>query len=86
MPGFGSHGFEFVGKAPWIFWVLAVLLFANSIAGLVAVPLYEHFAHRSLGFDDHFLEIQFTLLALIGLVFLIYRKQVRYVYRGRKRD
>ncbi len=85
MPGNGPHRLEFVGKTPRIVWALAMLLFLNTIAGLVCIPIYEHFAHRSLGLDDRFIEIQFSLLALIGLVFFIYRKDVRYVYRGPKR-
>jgi hypothetical protein len=80
----GPHRLEFVGKTPRIAWALAVLLGANTITGLIAIPAYEHFAHRSLGFDNRFIEIQFVLLVLIGLVFLIYRKSIRYTYRGTK--
>jgi hypothetical protein len=85
MPGHGPHGLGFVGKTAWIAWALFVLLGVNTVAGLVGVPAYEHFAHRPLRFDERFIDIQFILLALIGLVFLIYRKNVRYVYRGTKR-
>jgi high-affinity Fe2+/Pb2+ permease len=85
MPGSGPHHWYFVGKTPWIAWVLYVLLGVNTIAGLVGVPIYEHFAHRSLGFDERFIEIQFILLALIGLVFVIYRKNVRHEDRGVRR-
>jgi hypothetical protein len=85
MPSGGLHRFEFIGKTPWIAWALAVLLGVNTIVGLIAVPAYEHFAHRSLGFGERFLEIQFVLLAAIGLVFLIYRKNARYTNRGVKR-
>ena len=48
-----------------------MLLGVKTIAGLVGVPVYEHFAHRSLGFQERFIEIQFILFALIGLVFVI---------------
>jgi hypothetical protein len=85
MPGHGPHGLEFVGKTAWIAWALFVLLGVNTVAGLVGVPAYEHIAHRPLRFDERFIDIQFILLALIGLVFLIYRKNVRYVCRGTKR-
>jgi len=34
MPGAGGHRFEFVGKDPWAFRVLAVLLLANTFVGL----------------------------------------------------
>jgi hypothetical protein len=86
MPGTGPHRLEFVGKTPWIFTLLAVLLFVNTFAGLIVVPAYGRFAHRSLRYEDRFIEIEFVLLALIGLVFLIYRKNVRYVYRGPKQS
>ena len=83
MPGGGPHHLEFIGKTPWIGRVLFVLLLVNSFAGFVFVPLYGHFVHRTISYIDRYLEIQFVLLALIGLVFLIYRKRVRYTYRGR---
>jgi hypothetical protein len=87
MPGSGPHHLEFVGKTPLIATVLFVLLFVNSFVGFVFVPVYEHFAHRTISYPDHlFLESQFALLALIGLVFLIYRKRVRYTYRGREQS
>ncbi len=86
MPGNGPHHWYFVGKTPWIAWALYVLLGVNTIAGLVGVPVYEHFAHRSLGFQERFIEIQFILLALIGLVFVIYRKNVRYEGRDPKQS
>jgi len=85
MPGGGPHHWYFVGKMPWIATVLFVLLFVNSFAGFVLVPAYEHFAHRTISYMDRFIEIQFILLVLIGLVFLIYRKNVRSEYRGTKR-
>lgn len=89
MPGNGPHHWYFPGKTPWIAWVLYSLLFANTITGLVAFPIYGHFAHVSPAtrdwLDTRFIEIQFVLLGLIALVFVIYRKNVRYEYRGAKR-
>ena len=38
MPGNGPHRLEFVGKTPWIFMLLAVLLIINSLAGIVFLP------------------------------------------------
>jgi hypothetical protein len=87
MPGNGPHRLEFVGKTPWVFTVLVALLFVNTFAGLIGIPVYEHFAHRTISYGDRlFLESQFVLLALIGLVFLIYRKSVRYTYRCREQS
>jgi hypothetical protein len=88
MPGNARHEFEFIGKTPWILGVLVVLLGVNSFAGIVFFPVYEHFTHRSISYLGRFLGVQFILLALIGLVFVIRRKAVRYVERGagRKRD
>ncbi len=86
MPDSGPHHLEFIGKTPWIATVLFVLLFVNTFAGLVFLPLYEHFAHRAISYVDRFVEVQFVLLALIGLVFLIYRKHIRYTYRGREQS
>jgi len=85
MPGHGPHQLEFIGKTPWIARVLFVLLLVNSFVGFVFFPVYEHFAHRSISYVDRFLGFQCVLLALIGLVFLICRKNVRYVYRGARR-
>jgi hypothetical protein len=91
MPGVGPHRFYFVDKAPWIFGVLVALLFVNTTAGLVALPMLEHFRSRLIHsrpaewYDSRFIAIQFILLALIGLVFVIYRRNVRYEYRGMKR-
>ena len=85
MPGNGPHRLEFIGKTPWIFMLLVVLLIINSLAGVVFLPAYEHFAHRTISYDSHFLEIEFGLLMLLGLVLIIYRKNVRYVNRSADR-
>jgi hypothetical protein len=91
MPGNGPYRWYFVGKTPWIAWVLCVLLFGNTLAGMVCFPLYERFVHHPVRspmaawFQTHFVGIQFVLLALVVLVFVTYRKDVRYEYRGAKR-
>jgi hypothetical protein len=35
MPGAGGHRFQFVGKEPLAFWILALLLFANTLLMLL---------------------------------------------------
>jgi len=35
MPGAGGHRFEFVGKEPFVFWVVTALLFVNTLLFLV---------------------------------------------------
>ena len=91
MPGSGPHRFFFVGKQPWVFVALIVLLFANTIAGVIALPILQHFrlgfvhSRAAEWYDGRFLAIQFILLVLIGIVFVIYRKDFRYEYRGLKR-
>ena len=35
MPGGGAHRFEFVGREPLVFRIVAVLLFANTFLGLL---------------------------------------------------
>jgi len=90
MPGRGPHHWYFVGRQPRIFLVLVALLLLDSLLGIFCFPLYEHFAHRALSapiavwLEGHFNAIQFTLLAAIALVFIIYRKDLRYEYRGRR--
>lgn len=95
MPGSGPHRFEFVGRTPWVASALVILLVVNTLAGLVCLPIYRQFAHSPLsnhawaaGFrwyeEIGFVGIQFVLPALIGIVLLIYRKDVRYAYRGRE--
>ena len=89
VPGGGGHRWYFVGKTPLVAKMLYLLLFANTFAGLIGFPIYDHFAHVDAGRKDSlvnlFLVLQFGLLALLALVFFIYRKDVRYEYRGWKR-
>jgi hypothetical protein len=102
MPGAGGHRFEFVGKDPLAFRVLAALLLANTFVGLsltfgakyflpkasVDLPPCEALSEAGVQyhapavvcwFTDHFIAIQFILLALIALTLVIFRNRVSYI-------
>ncbi len=103
MPG-GRHQFEFVGKEPLVFWVVATLFFVNTFLFLsldfgakyflpkASVSLRPCDALADRGVQYHAPEIvcwyasrsiaiQFILLAIVAAVFIIFRKQVRYIRR-----
>ncbi len=85
MPG-GQHRFEFVGKEPLALWVVVSLFFANTVLMLLPESAGKYIlAQRAPGFAhwyaDHSVAIQFVLLAALGTIFVIYRKQVRYIRR-----
>jgi hypothetical protein len=99
LPGNGPHRFEFVGRTPLIVWALVVLLFANTFLGLalmvfhpvVYLPpndrgLHKYATTAIVWNAEHWNAVQFALLALLGVMFLIYRKNVRYVDRGPKQS
>lgn len=46
MPG-GRHRFEFVGKEPFVFWVVASLLFANTFLGLMLRFVAKYFLPKA---------------------------------------
>jgi hypothetical protein len=46
MPG-GRHRFEFVGKEPFVFWVVASLLFANTFVGLMLRFVAKYFLPKA---------------------------------------
>jgi hypothetical protein len=46
----------------------------------------SHCGAAGIVLDDELRNIQFVLLALIVLAFIIYRKDVRYEYRGTRRN
>ena len=83
MPG-GRHRFEFVGKEPLVFWVIASLLFANTFLMLTLdfggkYFLPKHAPAIVSWYSDRSIMIQFLLLALLAAIFIIFRKRVRYI-------
>lgn len=103
MPGMGGgHRFEFAGREPLAFWVVATLLFANTFLMLflafggkyflpkasLNLPSCKEFAQGGVQYHapdvvcwyaSRSIAIQFFLLALLAVVFIIFRKQVRYI-------
>jgi len=86
MPGFGRHCFEFVGKEPLAFLVVATLLFVNTflllllpLAGKYLLP--KHIPSTVQWYEDNSVAIQFVLLALLAAVLIIFRKRVHYSVR-----
>lgn len=82
MPG-GGHRFEFVGKEPLAFRVIASLLFVNTILMLTLnfggrYFLPKQAPHIVSWYSDRSIVIQFVLMALLVSIFVIFRKRVRY--------
>ena len=48
MPGMGAHRWEFVGKPPVIFTIVAILLFTNVFLTLTLLLFGQHFIPRDL--------------------------------------
>jgi fatty acid desaturase len=92
MPG-AQHRFEFEGKEPLAIWIVTSLLFANTILMLlpgVAVSVLnftgKYFLPKDAPEMVHWYEansitIQFVLLALLAVIFIAFRKRVRYIRR-----
>jgi hypothetical protein len=83
MPG-GGHRFEFMGKEPLVFWVVASLLFANTVLMLLLefggkYFLPKHAPETVYWYAGHSIEIQFVLVALLAAIFVVFRKRVRYI-------
>jgi hypothetical protein len=83
MPG-GRHRFEFVGKEPLIFWVVASLLFANTALMLLLDFGGKYFLPKDVSATVHWygnnsITIQFGLLALLAALLIVFRKRVRYI-------
>lgn len=85
MPG-GHHKFEFVGKEPLALWVVVSLLFANAVLMLLPESfgkyiLSPHAREIARWYADHSIAIQFVLSAAVAAIFIVFRKQVRYLRR-----
>jgi hypothetical protein len=82
MPG-GRHHFEFAGKEPLVFWATFSLLFANTVLMLTVDFLGKYFFPNHVPeivtwYSDRSIAIQFILLALLAVIFIVFRKRVRY--------
>lgn len=89
----GRHRFEFVGEQPLIFRVLAALTVANAFIGLLlpyvlrlVIPqaltqsrLCEGLMGAVCWYENRWVLIEFALLAMIGVVLLVFRKRVRHI-------
>jgi len=73
-----------VGKEPLVFWVVASLLFANT----VLMPLLEfggkYFPPKHAPVIVHWyagrsIEIQIVLVLLLAAIFIVFRQRVRYI-------
>jgi hypothetical protein len=85
IPG-GQHRFEFVGKEPLAFWVVASLLFANTVLMLFPESsskyiLAQRAPEVAHWYADHSIAIQFVLLAALAGIFIVFRNRVRYLRR-----
>ena len=79
----GRHRFEFVGKEPLVFWVVASLLFANTVLMLLLEFGGKYFLPRHAPeivywYAGRSIQIQFVLVALLAAIFIVFRKRVRY--------
>jgi hypothetical protein len=79
MPGFGRHGFYFVGKVPIPFLMLFYLLLLNTFLMLF---LPEATVGALRWYHDNSNAIQSVLLALMAGVAIIFRKRIH--WHGRK--
>jgi hypothetical protein len=82
MPG-GRHRFEFVGKEPLVFWVVASLLFANTVLMLLLefggkYFLPKHAPEIVYWYAGRSIQIQFVLVELLAAIFIVFRKRARY--------
>jgi hypothetical protein len=97
MPGNGRRHFEFVGETPLTVWAAMVLLFANTLVGfalmvfrpVVHMPPDDQGLHKFattaiVWHAKHWSASQLALLALLALLLVIYRKNIRYISRGPK--
>lgn len=84
MPGAGRHHFEFVGKEPLAFLVVATLLFVNTFLLLLldfAGKYFPNVLSTVQWYEDNSIAIQFVLLVLLVATLIIFRKGVRYTVR-----
>jgi hypothetical protein len=77
------YKFEFVGKEPLVFRVAASLLLVNTVLMLTLVfggkYLFPKQAPQIVSwYSDRSIVIQFILMALMGSIFVIFRKRVRW--------
>jgi hypothetical protein len=72
-----------VGKEPLVFWVVASLLFANTVLMLLLefggkYFLPKHAPEIVYWYAGRSIQIQFVLVALLAAIFIVFRKRVRY--------
>lgn len=83
MPGAGRYHFEFVGKQPLAFSLLALLLFVNTFLLLVVTFAGKYFLPKNVPeavqwYVDNSITIQFVLLGLLAAILIIFRTRVRW--------
>lgn len=86
MLGLSRYRFEFVGKEPLAIWIVVSLLFANTILMLLLSITGSYFLPQNVPlmirwYEANSITIQFVLLALLALIFIFYRRRIRYIRR-----
>lgn len=86
MLGLSRYRFEFVGKEPLAVWIVVSLLFANTILMLLLSITGSYFLPQNVPlmirwYEANSITIQFVLLALLALIFIFYRRRIRYIRR-----
>jgi hypothetical protein len=89
MPVAGGHRFYFVGKAPAVFQVVALLLFANTLLMLLLEFAGKYFLPREVPetvrwYRDNSITIQFVLLALLAAILIMFRKRLEWWSSSRR--
>jgi hypothetical protein len=84
--GLSRYRFEFVGKEPLAIWIVVSLLFANTILMLLLSITGSYFLPQNVPlmirwYEANSITIQFVLLALLALIFIFYRRRIRYIRR-----
>jgi uncharacterized membrane protein len=83
MPGAGRYHFEFAGKQPLAFSLLALLLFVNTFLLLVVTFAGKYFLPKNVPeavqrYVDNSITIQFVLLGLLAAILIIFRTRIRW--------
>jgi hypothetical protein len=78
MPGSSTHIFQFEGKEPLAFWIVFSLLFANTILMLLLGFAGKYFLPQNppelvRWYEANSITIQFVLLALLAVIFIVFR-------------
>jgi hypothetical protein len=84
MPGSSRHCFVFEGKEPLAVWIVVSLLFVNTVLMLLLSFTGRYFLPQNAPvmirwYEANSITIQFVLLALLAVIFIVFRKRIRYI-------